>query len=102
MDYFVIAGKYLDGFHITSLRYWNRNYEIAKHVSSARLKSVRGRKFDHQVGLAKLPRVVELRRRHQVRNSAFGGALLYPTLNDFDLIVGESALAGEITITRLG
>ncbi len=89
MDYLFVSRENLDGFHVARPRYWNRDHEVAKHIRALGLKVVGYGQLDNQVGLAKLPPIVELRGGLQIRyGSPLDSALFHPALNDADLILG--------------
>ena len=59
-------------------------------------------RFEHEIGLTKLPVVVESRWRMGLRGWAFGRAGGHPTGYGLDVFGGQAPLAGEIPIAVLG
>ncbi len=73
-----VARAQLYGLYPAGLRHGYRQHEIAEHIDAFgghRKRCVHG---DHQVGLAELPALGEVRRRGPIGGVAFYGTLLDP------------------------
>src|SRR5579883_2366721 len=97
-----IAGAELHFGSVFFLRGVQRNHKTAEHIRSLGWQRIGLRHCNYLVGLPDLPTASELRGRGLLPGVAFRSAVSGPLADDRDLLIGETALILEVSISRLG
>ena len=87
---------------VSTRRHLDRDDEGAEHIRAVTSEQVRLRHRDDKIRFPELPVAGPPRRRRKVVHIALGRAELDPLLNELDLSIAQSPLAGKLSIARFG
>src|SRR5439155_16138923 len=87
---------------VSTRRQLDRDDEGAKHIRAVTSEQVRLRHRDHQIRVPELPAAGPSRRRRKIVGIALRSPELDPLLNELDLSIAQSPLAGKLSISRFG
>ena len=96
MDDARISRTELETLHVTARGRRHGQHEHARHIDAVRWQLIRRRKGDDEIGFPELP-ALRPRRRCQRPRVSFGCAARHPSFDQGDLLVGQMALADELS-----
>src|SRR4029077_14246783 len=96
MDDARISRTELETLDVTARGRRHGQHEHARHIDAVRWQLIRRRKRDDEIGFSELP-ALSPRRRRQRTGISFGCAARHPSFDQGDLLVGQMALADELS-----